>query len=261
MNARLALCTAFLVLVGCGGGGGKTEPASEGGPNHETTPSMESAAVDPATAATVNGTILFEGTAPAEDKINMSADPQCAGMHSDAVYTEKAVVKDGKLQWAFIYVKDGLGNRTFPTPTTAAVIDQKGCQYQPHVLGVMVNQPLDILNSDETLHNIHAQPTNSDQFNIGMPLKNMKQTKKFPAAEVMIPVKCDVHPWMSSYIGVLTHPYFAVSGADGNFSIQGLPPGTYTLEAWHEKFGVQTQQVVVGPSETKTADFTFRATS
>lgn len=259
MNARFALCTAFLVLAGCGGGD-KT-PQTTGGTNTETTPSTESAAIDPATVGTVNGTILFEGTPPAEDKINMSADPQCAGMHGDAVYTEKAVVNDGKLQWVFVYVKDGLGNRTFPTPAEPVVMDQRGCQYSPHVLGVMVNQPLDILNSDETLHNIHAMPTQSEQFNIGMPLKNMKQTKKFPAAEVMIPVKCDVHPWMSSYIGVVSHPYYAVSGADGNFSIQGLPPGTYTLEAWHEKFGAQTQQVVVGPSETKTADFTFRATS
>jgi hypothetical protein len=260
MNARLALCTVFLVLVGCGGGGKGTDQR-EGGTNTETTPSTESAAIDPATVGTINGTILFEGTPPAAEKINMSADPQCAAMHSDAAMTEQAVVKDGKLEWVFVYVKDGLGNRVFPTPTEAVTIDQKGCQYHPHVLGVMVNQPLEILNSDETLHNIHAQPKNSDQFNIGMPLKDMKQTKKFPAAEVMVPVKCDVHPWMSSYIGVLPHPYYAVSGEDGTFSIKGLPPGTYTLEAWHEKFGTQTQQVVLGPSETKTADFTFKATS
>jgi hypothetical protein len=259
MNARLALCTAFLALVGCGGGGGSKQ--TEGGTSTETTPSTDQAAVDPATAGTISGTILFEGTPPAAEKINMSADPQCAAMHTDAIVTEQVVVNDGKLQWVFVYVRDGLGDRKFPTPAEPVVMDQKGCTYHPHVLGVMVNQPIDILNSDETLHNIHAQPKNSDQFNIGMPLKDMKQTKKFSAAEVMVPVKCDVHPWMSSYIGVLTHPYYAVSGSDGSFSIKGLPPGTYTVEAWHEKYGAQTASVTIGPSETKTADFTFKATS
>jgi len=257
MNARLTLCSAFLVFAAIGCGGGK--PAEQ--THTEATPSPGAAAIDPATVATINGTIMFDGTAPAEDKINMSADPQCMALHTDAVYTQHAVVKDGKLRWAFIYVKDGLGSRTFPTPAEPVTIDQKGCMYEPHVLGVMVNQPIDILNSDETLHNIHAQPANSEQFNIGMPLKNMKQTRKFSAVEVMVPVKCDVHPWMASYIGVLSHPYYAVSGEDGAFSIKGLPPGTYTIEAWHEKFGSQTQSVTVGPSETKTADFTFKATS
>jgi hypothetical protein len=259
MNARLALCTAVLVLVGCGGGKGTEQ--TQGGAGQETTPSTETAAIDPATVGEINGTILFEGTPPAAEKINMAADPQCAAMHSDGAMTEQVVVNDGKLQWAFIYVKDGLGSRTFPTPAEPVVMDQKGCTYHPHVLGAMVNQPIDILNSDETLHNIHAMPTKNEQFNIGMPLKDMKQTRKFTAEEIMIPVKCDVHPWMSSYIGVLSHPYYAVSGADGHFSIKGLPPGTYTIEAWHEKLGTQTASVTIGPSETKTSDFTFKATS
>lgn len=260
MRARLALCTAVFVLAGCGGGGGGNTTA-ENKPAGGTPAAETPAAFDPATAGTINGTINFDGTPPAEDKINMAADPQCQSMHPQGAMTEHAVVNNGKLEWVFVYVKDGLGNRTFPVPAEPATIDQKGCQYHPHVLGVMVGQDLEIINSDETLHNIHAQPTKSEQFNIGMPLKDMKQKKKFTAAEVMVPVKCDVHPWMSSFIGVLNHPFYSVSSADGSYSIKGLPPGTYTIEAWHEKFGTQTQSVTIGPSETKTADFTFKATS
>ncbi len=263
MNSKLSLCTAalFFLTVGCGGGGGDShtadKPADNAAASHDAAP----AAVDPATAATVSGTISFEGDVPKAEKINMSADPTCAAMHSEPMYTQSTVVNDGKLQWVFVYVKSGLEGKSFPTPSTPAVMDQHGCKYEPHVLGVMVNQPLEILNSDETLHNIHAMPTANKAFNIGMPLKDMKQQKTFDQPEVMIPVKCDVHSWMISYIGVLPHPCFAVSSATGSYTISGLPPGTYTLEAWHETLGAQTMEVTVGPSETKTADFTFKATS
>jgi hypothetical protein len=155
-----------------------------------------------------------------------------------------------------VYVKTGLEGRTFPVPATAAVLDQKGCMYTPRVLGVMTNQKIRILNSDPTLHNVHALPKKGE-FNVGMPRAGMEIEKSFTDPEVMVHVKCDVHPWMSGWIGVLPHPFFAVSAADGSWSIPDLPAGTYTIEAWHEKLGTSTQTMTVGEGATLSLDFTF----
>ncbi|MBI4000033.1 MAG: carboxypeptidase regulatory-like domain-containing protein [Candidatus Omnitrophica bacterium] len=141
-------------------------------------------------------------------------------------------------------------------PTIPITLDQKGCQYHPHVLGVQVGQPFEMVNSDPTLHNIHSLAEKSAQFNLGMPIENMRLKKKFENPEIMVKLKCDVHPWMSAYIGVLSHPFFSVSGSDGAFEIKDLPAGEYTIEAWHEKYGTQTQKITVG-EESATADFTF----
>jgi plastocyanin len=170
------------------------------------------------------------------------------------------VGSDGKsLANVFVYVKDGLGNYMFDTPTEPAQIDQQACRYHPHVFGMMVGQTLEILNSDPTLHNIHALPKGNQEFNTGQPIQGMKTTHVFTKPEVMVPFKCDVHGWMNAYVGVLPHPFFAVSAADGTYTIKGLPPGTYTIEAWHEKLGTKTQSVTIGASESKTADFSFAA--
>jgi plastocyanin len=159
----------------------------------------------------------------------------------------------------FVYVKSGLAGKTFDTPKEPIVIDQKGCHYVPHVFGMMAKQPLKIVNSDDTLHNIHAQPSKSKEFNIGQPNKGMETTRTFASPEVMVHFKCDVHPWMSAYVGVLDHPFYSVSGEDGTFSIKGLPAGEYEIVAWHEKYGEKTQKVKVGDGEGKTADFSFKA--
>ena len=247
----LAAAMALSMLVAACGGGNASAPATTAAPGPPPTP------VDPATAATVRGKISFAGTAPARQPIRMTSDPNCAQPGAPATAETVIVGGGGELQNVFVYVKDGLGNRTFAVPTTAATLDQRGCQYTPHVIGVQVGQPLEIVNSDATLHNVHAVPKQNGEFNTGQPLKGMKHTHTFSTKEVMVLFKCDVHGWMNAYVGVLDHPFFAATGADGSFALKGLPPGTYTIEAWHEKLGTQTQTVTVGEKETKDVAMTF----
>ena len=191
----------------------------------------------------------------------MNADPKCLKLHEGKdVSSEQIVVNpNNTLRYVFVYVKKGLEGKKFPTPSTSLKMDQKGCMYNPHIFGVMINQPIEITNSDATLHNIHALPKNSKQFNIAQPKQGMKMNQKFDKSEIMVRVKCEVHNWMASYIGVLDHPFFAVSDDKGNFEIKNLPAGDYELEAWHEKYGTQSMKVSVGASDTKTADFTYEA--
>jgi plastocyanin len=203
---------------------------------------------------TVKGKVSYTGAPPAPTKLAMDADPVCAAAHTTPVMSQELVVNDGGLANVFIYI-DGAPAK--PAPTTPAVIDQKGCQYTPHVLGVQVGQPLQILNSDQTLHNIHGMPKKNPSFNFAMPKFVKKKDTKFDSAEVMVAVKCDVHPWMNSYVGVLEHPYFAVSGADGTFSIADVPPGEYTVKAWQEKLGEKDAKVKVDEGGTATVDFSY----
>ena len=208
----------------------------------------------------IAGKVTFEGTPPAPQPIKLSADPYCEKANPGGLAAETAVVgAGGAVGNVFVYVKDGLGNLTFPAPSDPIVLDQKGCRYTPHVLGIQVGQPLQVLNSDSTLHNVHALPKANREFNAGQPLPGVKSTHTFSTKEVMIMFKCDVHGWMNAWVGVLDHPYYAVTGADGTFSLKGLPPGTYTIEAWHEKLGTQTQMVTIGAKESKDVAFTFRA--
>ena len=188
----------------------------------------------------------------------MNSDPNCKP--DGAAATEQVVVTDGALQNVFVYVKDGLGNLRFPVPATAVTLDQKGCRYTPHVLGIQVGQPLEVLNSDATLHNVHAVAETNREFNTGQPIQGMKHTHTFTTQEVMVPFKCDVHGWMTAFVGVLDHPFYAVTGSDGRFELKGLPPGTYTIEAWHETLGAQTQEVTIGEKETKDVPFSFETT-
>jgi hypothetical protein len=219
--------------------------------------------VDPATAGTVSGTIKFAGTAPKMKVINMAAEPNCSKLHTDSpAMTEDVVTGDnGTLQNVFVYLAGDFSAYSFPPVTTPAVIDQKGCQYHPHVLGMMTGQPLNVVNSDMTTHNIHPVPKNNREWNESQPPGSAPIMQSFAREEVAIPVKCNVHPWMKAYFAVLASPYFQVTGKDGAYTISNVPPGTYTLTAWHETYGATTQMITVGPSEKKTVDLTVKAGS
>ncbi|HKV09754.1 MAG TPA: carboxypeptidase regulatory-like domain-containing protein [Thermoanaerobaculia bacterium] len=249
----LAVC-ALPVLSGCGGGGDEETQTNEA---PAEAPAAGAAAVDTANAGKVTGAITYAGP-DTDTPIAMNADPTCAGLHSTPVDTNAIALKDGKLGNVFVYVKTGLEGKTFPTPTEKKTIDQQGCLYHPRIQGIQVGQALVIKNSDSTLHNIHALPTANAEFNQSQPFQNMEFEKTFDKQEVMLHFKCDVHPWMSSYIGVLPHPYYAVTGDDGTFTIDKLPPGNYTLEAWHETLGTMTQDITVAANGTATANFDFK---
>jgi plastocyanin len=207
---------------------------------------------------TVTGKVKFTGTKPAMPKIDMSDEAVCAKKYATPPTDEMVVVgPTGGLQNVFVYVKAGLpAGATYPAPATPVEIDQDGCRYHPHVLGIMVGQTLAIKNADGILHNIKAKGVKNRPFNVSQPT-SMTTQRQFTAPEVMIPLECNVHGWMHAWLGVLPHPFYAVTGADGSFTLKGLPPGTYTIEAWHEKYGTQTATVTVTASGTKTADFTF----
>jgi plastocyanin len=215
--------------------------------------------VDPATAGSLTGRVVFRGTPPAREVLNMNADPVCVNeagpnVESDAV----SIDPSGGLQNVFVYVKDGLDpGSAFETPTSGVAIDQRKCQFSPRVLGVRVGQLFEIVSSDPTLHNVHATPSVNREFNIGQPVPGMRFRHTFTAPEVMVPLTSDIHKWMAAFVGVMAHPFFAVTSPDGSFAITGLPPGSYTIEAWHEKFGRATQLVTVGPSQTSTVSFEF----
>ena len=246
-------CAAAMLLISCGGGANEsTAPASSGA----TAPAA--APIDPETTGNVSGKVTFEGTPPAPQPIKLSSDPYCETANSGLTTETQIVGANGAMGNVFVYVKDGLGDRKFATPSEPVMLDQKGCHYTPHVFGVRVGQPLEIVNSDPTLHNIHATPKVNSEFNTGQPMQGMKTEHTFKAKEVMVPFKCDVHGWMNAYVAVMDHPYYAVTGNDGTFSLASLPPGTYTIEAWHEKLGATTQSVTIGASETKDITFSFK---
>jgi plastocyanin len=262
--------TTLLLAVGCGGG--KEASKEEAGEDDQkpqavatntdtaatsATPAAAAAAA-PADAATLTGLVKFTGTAPAMPTIPMGADPYCQSQHTQPAKDEEVVVgPGGELANVFVYIKDVKGN--FTAPSQSVTIDQKGCQYHPHVNAIMVGQTLEIKNSDATLHNIHAMPDVNSQFNVGQPVQGMVSTQKFDKPEMKpFRIKCDVHGWMKSFMAVMPHPFFSVSAADGTFKIANLPPGQYTVVAWHEKYGSQEQQVTVGAKESKALSFTFK---
>ena len=217
-----------------------------------------SSAAPPDASSSVKGVAKFQGMALKPTKIDMSADANCAKAHTTPVTTEDVLVgAGGGLANVIVYVADGLGDQKFDPPPQPAVIEQKGCQYKPHVLAMQTNQKLDVVNDDPTTHNIHPMPNNNREWNKSQP-HGMPVEETFPREEIAIPVKCNVHPWMRAYIAVLKNPYFAVTDKDGNFDLKALPPGNYTIKAWHEKYGTQTQKITVGAGETKAPDFVFK---
>jgi plastocyanin len=256
---------ALTLAVACGGGketASKDEGEDEGAEKassaaaSSTAPAAAPAAVA-ADAATVTGSVKLEGAAPKMAVVQMAADPFCQSQHKAPVTDEDVVAGPaGELANVLVYIKDIKGN--FPAPATPATLDQRGCQYFPHVHAIQVGQTLDIKNDDATLHNVHALAKVNPEFNEGQPVQGMVSKKKFDKAEGPFKVKCDVHGWMRSYMAVLPHPFFSVSSTAGAFTINNLPPGTYTLVAWHEKYGTQEQQITVGPKESKQVSFSFK---
>jgi hypothetical protein len=211
--------------------------------------------------ATLRGVVKFVGTAPKSTTVNMAADQSCAKQHRAPVLSQDVVTDaNGGLQNAIVFISDGLGNQTFDPPSQPVVLTQKGCLYQPHVLAMQANQRLEVVNDDPTSHNIHPIPANNREWNKSEP-PNSKTEETFSRAEIAIPVKCNIHPWMHGYVAVFKHPYFAVTGKDGSFDLNSLPPGTYTVEAWHEKLGTSTQQITVGANETKAVNLVLKPRS
>ncbi len=272
MKKFLALlyATTLVFALACGGGketANKEEEGEDDQAPHETTtaaastgaPAAAAPAAAVADAATIAGVVKLEGAAPKMPAIQMSADPYCQSQHAGgtgATDEEVVVGPAGELANVIVYVKNAPASAA---PSTPALLDQKGCKYIPHVQVVQVGQPLQIRNDDATLHNVHAMPNVNSQFNEGQPVQGMVSTKKFDKPEIQpFRIKCDVHGWMKSFMAVLPHPYHSVSQMNGTFSIGNLPPGTYTLVAWHEKYGTQEQQVTVGPKESKQVTFTFK---
>lgn len=254
-TARFSVCSAlilaFVLASACSSAPPPRPPPAP--------PAIEGKRVDAATAGAISGKVTFDGGVPANVILKMTADPNCvtnAGPNpqSDAVL----VGADKSIRNAFVHIKTGLDPAyAFDVPKTTVTLDQRGCIYTPRVVGLRAGQSIEVLNSDNTLHNVHALPMQNQEFNQGQPFRGMKLTKTFTVSEVMVRFKCDVHGWMAAWVGVTSHPFFAVTGADGAFELKGVPPGTYTVEAWHEKFGTRTAQVTVGPGQAQTASFTF----
>jgi plastocyanin len=255
---RRLMAILALGIVACGGGGEGGE-GGEGGA--DTGGASAQAAIQPLGSGAISGVVNFEGAAPANPTIDMAEEPSCAQTYTGAPTDPIVMVSAGKLQNVYVRVTAGLPAGPYPAPSAPAVVDQQGCLYHPRILGVMVGQPMEIRNSDPVLHNIKAVPTANRGFNISQPRAGMTTTRTFTAPETMVPLECNVHGWMQAYVGVTDHPYFAVSGADGTFTISGLPAGTYTLEAWHETLGTRTAQVQVTDGGTASVSFSFAPAS
>ena len=222
-NWRLGGLGAVMALALACGRAGQSGQESPG------TATEATARVDPSTAGEIAGMVHFDGEAPKNAPIKMNADPVCQRENTTPQFQETYEVKNGALANAFVYVKTGLGHYSYDPPSGTVTITQKGCRYHPHVFGIRVGQPLEIVNDDPTLHNIHALPSMNQEFNVGQPLEGMKTRHMFTTSEVMVPFKCDVHGWMNAYVGVMDHPYFSVTNSDGRFVLKGVPPGTRLL--------------------------------
>jgi len=209
--------------------------------------------LDPATTGVIEGAVLIDGTPPASARIEMTGDPACA-TRGQTVDLGDVVVRDGGVANAFVYLAEGLEGRVFERPTGAVTIDQHGCLYMPRVAGAQTGQTIEFVNSDPTLHNVHLQAVRSSGMNFGMATRGARRAIHIDAPEVMIVVRCEVHPWMRAYLGVLDHPYFAVTPPDGRFRFANVPEGDYTLATWHERLGVARQSVHVARGEVARAD-------
>ena len=254
MKARpvvLSLCMA-LVITGCG----KKES------DESSQPPAPTAVVDPSTAGSITGTVKLEGTPPAFKPIDMSAEAVCVQANPAPVVPPIVVTGPrGALANAVVYVKSGLGSYRFDTPSTPVVLDQKGCMYEPRVLAMMVSQPFEVHNEDQTIHNVHPMPRENKPWNKSEPVGDPPIRATFTKPEIAIPIACNIHPWMRAFLFVFAHPYFDITSKSGEFALRNLPPGTYTIEAWQERFGAQDQTVTIGSTETKSIEFTFHSAS
>ena len=248
-KSLLLLAVSTLVVCACG-----SHPASETAPDA----SLPVATVDEATGGTISGKVLFAGDKPVMPSIDMSANPMCERQHKTSQLAETAVINtNGTVRYAFVWIKDGLPKARWTPPQTNVVLDQNGCVYRPHVLALMVGQQLEIDNSDPVNHNVHAEAKVNVAWNESQPPQADKKFKTFPTEEIWFPVTCSVHPWMRAFLSVVSHPFFAVTGEDGTFTIKGVPPGNYTLEAIQEKYGHKTMTVTIAAHDTKTVDFSY----
>ncbi|HEX5035569.1 MAG TPA: carboxypeptidase regulatory-like domain-containing protein [bacterium] len=203
--------------------------------------------IDPSTVGLITGVVRFEGTPPSPTKIPVAGFPDCANPRGE---DDDVRIQGGLVENAFVFIRNGLDDYVFPPAEGEVVLDQKGCLYAPRVVGLRVGQTLVVKNGDPTPHNVHALPKFSESFNVAMGGNAADIRKTFDEPEVMVPVRCDIHPWMRAYVGVLRHPVFAVTGPDGAFVLKGIPPGHYTLEAWHERLGTRSLPVTVESGQT-----------
>lgn len=241
----------FLLLAACGS-------SSRPNPEASAVQNLPAAHVDPATAGSIAGRVTFTGTAPVMPVIDFSSNPQCERAHKTPWKAETVMVNpNGTLRYVFVWIKDGLPAARWDAPAEPAQLDQNGCIYEPHVLGIMQGQQLEILNNDPVNHNVHAESRVNTAWNESQPPRAEHKFKRFDSPEVLFPVTCSVHPWMKSYIGVSPHPFFAVTGEDGTFTLKGVPPGTYTVEAVHEKYGRKEGKLTLEAGGKATIDFAY----
>jgi plastocyanin len=248
-----------LTFAGCGG----SQPEKKAETPAASTASGPALAPDLANGATITGKVILDGPKPVMKPLDMSANPVCMRAHASSPQLSEEVVvnPNGTLKYAFVWIKDGAGvtDKRWQVPAAAVSIDQAGCMYQPHMIGVMAGQKIDIKNSDPTNHNIHPMPVTNQEWNESQPPGGQDIIQSFPRQEVMIPLHCNIHPWMKAYVGVVAHPFFAVTGDDGTYTIKGVPAGTYTLEVWQERYKTIDVPVTVAPKDTKTVDLTFKS--
>lgn len=249
----ITLCAASVFLGGCSGHSDKEKTETK------APPAPVYFKVDPATAGTVTGKILFKGRAPRSKLVDMSDDPACVEANHGRQYERTVEVNHNRtLANTFVYIKTGLEGKKFEPPATPVVIDQRGCWFRPRVLGIQVGQTLEVKNSDPVTHNIHPLAQINREWNHSQGQGEPPIERHFIRPEVMIRVKCNIHSWMHAYIGVVDNPYFAVTGSDGSFELRNVPPGNYTVEAWQEALGTKEQNITVPPSGKVEADFTFK---
>jgi hypothetical protein len=247
MRAQLSIIALLCgALAACSGSPAK--PAAPARP-----------ARDAGAGASITGRVVFDGEVAPAPEIRLDADPQCLSIANGEVRRadDLLVGEANGAENVFVYVKHGLPAQAYSAPPEAVVLDQQKCRYVPRVLGIQVNQPLTIRNSDPLLHTVRGEGALNERFNVATPIRGMEVKRVFRATEVMVPIACDMHPWMHAYVGVLDHPFFAVTGPSGRFSITGLPPGTYLIEFWHERLGMATREVHLSVGEAKDLTITY----
>jgi len=248
------LSLLFILFAGCNQNSAPPNDQSRSAPAQASAGTP----IDASTTGSISGTITFAGTTPPRATIDMGMDAGCALAANGPNLAEAVIVNKDKLENVFVYVKEGLEGYAIPKPTQPAVLDQVGCRYTPHVLGLVAGQTLRILNSDNTMHNVHPVPQNNPQWNESQMPKGEPKERTFANPELLLPITCNQHPWMKMYVNVVSNPFFAVSDGNGNFNIQGLPPGTYTIAAVHEKLGTQEIKITVAGKQNQAANFAFK---
>lgn len=246
MRLRFVCVLALAATVAC-----------ERGPSPAPDVARTPTPLDRATTGTIEGQVRFDGVPPAPRAIAVSSDPTCAAQHPGGLMVSDVRASAGRLADVFVYIAQGLEDRVFAVPAAPVVVDQQGCLYVPRVAGVQAGQPIRFRSSDDTLHNVHGEPRQSPRWNFGLPRRDTERTLTLHGPEVMVPVRCDVHPWMRLDLGVIAHPYFAVTSDDGTFRFTDVPAGTYLVAAWHPKLDRQEKHIAVQPQQTATVSFRF----